>query len=372
MPLKEQEARSRGEAEYLVEQILSAAPDIRATVQAQLNQGLMAELDQLRQDRGNLELAIAGVKNEASRSAAQEREQLDARISELQEQESKSRTMLTMAAVRDVKWLEFVRTRMMPKQPARVPFHNTAEVALRGYKAGAGARVVPVLKEVTWSELSYEENGLHRGYRAGIVFKGESFVPGVTVAKRRIGETLPPGNTDYHWHLPNIYFGDYMELASGDNEPEAALSWRGYEFQARNPTGQTSEWIAFTYPFDDTRLSAILEENMHEGRRLAAAGNNQAAIEPLRKAMVFADRMLGVEAPLTTELRREWNAALDNATLDRCRFRPGKRVRIVAGEHAGKAGVIEKIGLRNLYPYWVTVNGGEVISAGDDQVEEIA
>jgi hypothetical protein len=111
---------------------------------------------------------------------------------------------------------------------------------------------------------------------------------------------------------------------------------------------------------------------MQEGRRLAAAGSNQAAIEPLRKAMVFADRMLGVDAPLTAELRHEWNTALDNATLDRCRFRPGKHVKIVAGEHAGKAGVIEKIGLRNFHPYWVAVNEGEVISAGDDQVEEIA
>jgi hypothetical protein len=231
--------------------------------------------------------------------------------------------------------------------------------------------VVPILKEVTWSKLPYEENGLHRGYRAGIIFNGESFVPGVTVAHRRIGEGLPAGNTDYHWHLPSIYFGDYLELASGDNEPEAALSWRGYEFQARNPTGQTSEWIAFTYPFDDTKLSAILEENLQEGRRLAVAGNNQAAIEPLRKAMVFSDRMLGMDAPLAAEIRREWNAALDNATLDRCRFRPGKHVRIVSGEHAGQSGVIESIGLRNMHPYWVAVNDGEVISAGDDQVEEV-
>jgi hypothetical protein len=28
-------------------------------------------------------------------------------------------------------------------------------------------------------------------------------------------------------------------------------------------------------------------------------------------------------AALTTEIRREWNAALDNATLDRCRYRTG-------------------------------------------------
>jgi hypothetical protein len=363
--LTEQEAQSRDQAKYLMEKILSAAPDIQATIQSQLSKDLTAELDRLRHTRDHLEQEMAG-------AHAEERKRLDARISELQEQEQKFRMTLTMAAVRDVRWLEHVRTTMMPKQPTRVPFHNTLEVAMRGFHAAAGGRVVPILNEVTWSKLPETENGLHRGYKAGVIFKGESFVPGVTIAYRKVGEGFPAGNTDYHWLMPSIYFGDYLELASGDNEPEAALSWRGYEFQAKNPTGQTSEWITFSYPFDDTKLSAILDENMQEGRRLAAAGSNQAAIEPLRKAMVFADRMLGVDAPLTAELRHEWNTALDNATLDRCRFRPGKHVKIVAGEHAGKAGVIEKIGLRNFHPYWVAVNEGEVISAGDDQVEEIA
>jgi hypothetical protein len=367
--LKEQEAQSRNQAEYLMEKILGAAPDIRTSIQSQLNQGLVSELNQLRQDRDHLEQQISGA-HEASRSSAEEQKRLDTRISELQEQEKKSRMMLTMAAVRDIRWLELVRTRMMPKQPSRVPFHNTAEVALRGFHAAAGGRVVPILNEVTWTKLPDSENGLHRGYMAGIIFKGQSFVPGVTIAHRRIGEGLPVGNRDYHWQMPSIYFGDYLELASGDNEPEAALSWRGYEFQAKNPTGQTSEWIAFTYPFDDTKLSAILEEQMKEGRRLAGAGANQAAIEPLRKAMVFADRMLGVDAPLTTEIRREWNTALDNATLDGCRFREGKKIKIISGEHMGKIGVIEKIGLRHFYPYYVAVGEGQTVQAKDDEVEE--
>jgi hypothetical protein len=368
--LKQQEAESRGQAEYLLEKILGAAPEIRASIQSQLNQGLVDELAQLHQDRDRLEQQVAGA-HEASQSSAEEKNRLDARISELEEREKKSRMMLTMAAVRDIRWLEHVRTTMMPKQPSRVPFHNTAEVAMRGFHAAAGGRVMPILREVTWSKLLETENGLHRGYKAGIIFKGESFVPGVTVAYRRIGEGLPAGNTDYHWQMLSIYFGDYLELASGDNEPEAALSWRGYEFQAKNPTGQTSEWVAFTYPFDDTMLSAILEENKQEGRRLAAAGANQAAIEPLRKAMVFADRMLGIDAPLTVELRSEHNKALDNATLDRCRFRVGKRVKIISGEHMGKSGMIEKIGLRHFYPYYVAISEGQTVQAKDDEVEEV-
>lgn len=369
--LKEQEAQSRDQAEYLMEKILSASPNIRANIQSKLNKHLVTELEQLRRDRDNLEQQVAGA-HEMSRSLTEERNRLDERISELQNQEQKSRMMLTMAAVRDIRWLEHVRTTLMPKQPTRVPFHNTAEVALRGYHAGAGGRVVPVLSKVTWSKLPYAENGLHRGYRAGILFKGESFVPGITIAFRRVGEGLPAGNTDYFWQMPSVYFGDYLELASGDNEPEAALSWRAYEFQVKNPTGQTSEWVGFSYQFDDKKLSLILEDSLKEGRRLAAAGSNQAAIEPLRKAMVFADRMLGVDAPLTIKIKREWNAALDNATLDKCRFRPGKQIRIVSGEHSGKRGVIEKIGLRNFLPYWVKVENGEDVAVGDDQVEEVA
>ncbi len=368
--LKDQEAESRDQAEYLLEKILSAAPNIREAVQSQLSQDLTAELDQLRQDRDTLRQEIAGV-HEASRTSAEEQQQLDARIAELQEQEKKSRMMLTMAAVRDIRWLELVRSTMMPKQPGRVPFHNTAEVAMRGYHAAAGGRVVPVLKEITWSKLPYLEKNLHRGYKGGIIFKGSDFIPGVTIAYRRIGGGFPAGNTDYFWQIPSIYFGDYLELASSDNEPESALSWRGFEFQVKNPTGQTSDWVRFTYPFDDLALIAIRDESWQEGRRLLAAGQNQAAIEPLRKAWVFSDRMLGADAPIVEEIKVDWNAALDNATLDKCRFRPGTLVKIISGNHNGKSGTIEHIGLRHFYPYYIKVSEAETVQAKDDEVEKV-
>lgn len=368
--LKEQEAQSSNQAEYLTEKILSASPDIQESIQAQLNPDLLTELKKLREDRDRLERGDAGAQP-SSQVSSEERDRLNARISELEEEQKKTRVVLTMAAVRDFTWLEAVRTKMMPPQPSRVPFHNTAEVALRGFHAAAGNNVTPTLKEVTWSKLSYTENGLHRGYRAGLIFKGHNFIPGVTIAWRRTGEGLPAGNTDYFWHLPNIYFGEYLEISTAEDEPESPLSWRGYEFQIKNPTGKKSEWIVFAYPFDDEKLCVTLNENLIEGRRLAADGANQAAIEPLRKAMVFADRMLGADAPLTTEIRREWNMALDNATLDKCRFREGEKVKVVSGEHAGKSGVIEKIGLRHFYPYYIATGDGQTIQAKDDDVEEV-
>lgn len=65
-----------------------------------------------------------------------------------------SRLALTSAALKDLNWLTMIRTRLMPKQAGRVPFHNSKEVAFRGYHAAAGAqRAVPILREVTWSPV---------------------------------------------------------------------------------------------------------------------------------------------------------------------------------------------------------------------------
>lgn len=298
-----------------------------------------------------------------------EKELLDVRIAERQSQTRNAQMMLTMAAVRDVRWLQFVRTTLMDKQPGRVPFHNSAEVALRGYHAASG-RQKPVLHEVTWSKLPYNENGLHRGYKAGLIFRGSAFAPGITWTYRRLGELgPPPGNQDYFWRLPNIYFGDYLELSTSDDEIEGPLSWRNCEFQVRNPEGPTSDWITFSYPFDDAKLLEIMRQSADDGHCLVAAGDNERAVEPLRKAMVFADRILGVDAPETSVLRSEWNAALDNRTLDKLRFQVGTRVRVVTGEHAGKSGMIERFGLRQVKPYWIVTDEGGMIAAADNEVE---
>jgi hypothetical protein len=83
-----------------------------------------------------------------------------------------------------------------------------ADVADSGLGRLNWADSAPKLREVTWSKLSYTENNLYRGYKAGIIFKGSDFVPGVTFTHRRVGESgPPPGNKDYFWRLPNIYFG---------------------------------------------------------------------------------------------------------------------------------------------------------------------
>ncbi len=154
--------------------------------------------------------------------------------------------------------------------------------------AGPGNRQKPLLQEATWSRLEYAEGGLHRGYRAGIIFRGNNCVPGVTTTYRRVGEALPAGQADYFWQLPNIYFGDYLEIASGDEPVEGPLSWRGHEFQAKNPDGTKSDWVAFTYPFDDTVLDRVRKECLTQGEDLLHAGKPGEAVELLRKVQSTA------------------------------------------------------------------------------------
>jgi hypothetical protein len=260
---------------------------------------------------------------------------------------------------------------MMPKQPGRVPFHNSQEVALRGYHAAAGGQnSTPLLGQVTWSKVPYQENGLHRGYKAAIIFKGDNFVPGIVFTFRRRGEGLPAGNSDYFWRLPNIYFGDYLEVSTGDSEPEASLSWRDYEFQVKNPEGRVSEWVTFTYPFDDGLLESIGTEAYQRGISLLEAGKASEAVEPLRKAYVFSDRMLGVGAQTTLDRKAVWNRAIDEAALSKLRFRVGARLNVVSGEKAGGSGTVEKLLLRHVHAYVIRpADGDELFQASDEQVE---
>ena len=115
-----------------------------------------------------------------------------------------------------------------------------------------------------------------------------------------------------------------------------------------------------------------MNQSAAEGRRRVAKGDNTGAVEPLRKAMVIADRMLGLNAPETSALRIEWNAALDNRTLDKLRFRVGTRVRVTAGQHIGKSGIIDTLALRHVKPYWIKPADGDTVAASDEEVELLA
>ncbi len=358
----------------ILERLGELSPELRHGILAKIDPSLIVRVDDLQLKHDTLEKELSETRNKSVERAAILEEQSARLASELQLAKAaltSSRLALTSAAMKDLSWLTMIRTQMMHKQPGRVPFHNSKEVALRGYHASAGGQLaVPVLTEVTWSPVSYQENNLHRGYYAALIFKGDNFVPGVVYTFRRIGEGLPAGNSDYFWRLPSIYFGDYLEISTSDGAPEAPLSWRGYEFQVKNPEGHVSEWVRFSYPFDDATLENLRLESFRLGVELLESGKASDAVEPLRKSYVFTDRMLGTDHLETQQKKAIWDQAIDEAALLKLRFRIGDRLTVVAGERDGVTGTVEKLMLRHLHAYLIRPeNGEEPFQASDMQVK---
>ncbi len=283
--LREREKQSTDLATYLLEKIVEAAPEVRAKIEAGLSPGMVSEREALRRQLSAIEQELKQTKDASAgtlQALASEKAAVEKRLGSVGGQVAQMQLMLARAALKDATWLDMIRRTMMPKQPGHVPFHNSLEVALRGYHAAAGGQLKePKLREVTWSKVQYNENGLHRGYHAAIIFNGADFVPGITFTHRRRGEGLPAGNSDYFWRLPNIYFGDYLEVSVSDDEIESPLSWRDYEFQVKNPEGKVSAWITFTYPFDEPKLKAMQAEYLKQGQALLAGGKPVEAAEPL-------------------------------------------------------------------------------------------
>jgi hypothetical protein len=258
----------------------------------------------------------------------------------------------------------YVYLRDREKEAADAATYFLEKIAVRGFHSG-GARDKPLLIEATWSKLEYIEGGLHRGYYAGLVFRGANFVPGAIVGMRRRRDP-----EHIAWHMPNIYFGHRLEISASQDEPESPLSWRDYEFQIKNPLGQTSEWVSFSYPFDDKKLDEMRAEFAREGAKLLRDGRASDAIEPLRKSYIFSDRMLGIENPETLKAKSIWEEARNEAALAKLRFRPGVMLKVVAGAHAGKRGELFKLLLNHVHAYYIRAETGEEFQVADDQVEQ--
>lgn len=180
----------------------------------------------------------------------------------------------------------------------------------------------PQLDQVTWAKLPYKDGAYFRGFETGLVFRGHNFSDELEITNRRIGETLPAGRDDYFWQKPNILLPSYAEISTGGDELESPLSYYGFEFCVRNSSSDTSEWVAFDYPFNWERFNAELDQCEERGRSLYATGCFAEAIEPLRRAMVFADRMLGELSERTISLREIWNEAINSATLEEDTAKP--------------------------------------------------
>jgi hypothetical protein len=363
--VKDQVSRAQGQARYFSDKIQELSPEIRRQVDEALNpqasdiRALIEERDSIQAKLEDLEQSSQDV----VRDLNGEKTAVESELKQLQTEVSQQRVLLTMAAVKDSRWLQLVRTQMMPKQPGRVPFHNAAEVALRGYHASNSPKT-PKLDKVTWSELPHNENGLHRGYTGGVLLEGSEFAPGVVVSVRAIGSTEPT-----RWGLPSIYFGDYLELAASGDAEETPLSYRGKEFAVRNPSGVESAWVPFTYPFDEPHLLQTLLNSAATGRALLHAAKYDEAVEQLRKAMTYARTLHGDSSAEAISLSAEWNEALDKSFLARMRHRVGDQVSVISGPWLGAAGTIEEILVRHLQCYRVKRDDdGKLIQVADNEV----
>ncbi len=372
--LHARERETTDTATFLLEKLTGAAPNVRQQIERALNPDLIREKEALEQRLAEIERQLAASAESAEQQVQILEEQKTAvarQLDGVRSEVSRLSVVLAHAAIRDATWLDLVRRTLMPKTPGRVPFHNSAEIALRGFHVNQ--YTAPTLGEVTWAKLPLHEGGLHRGYDAGLIFRGNSFAPGTTWTLRRKGEPADAtrGEAGLSWRPPNIYFGDYLEVSTGGDENEGPLSWRGYEFCVRNPGAigpDRSTWVEFTYAFDDQALERIRCGEFERGQALLRNSLPAEAVEPLRKAMVFADRMLGEGAPETLAAKAQWELALDGAALARLRFRVGDRLAISSGTHAGKSGIVARLLLRHHHAYVIDVGDGEVY-ASDEQVE---
>ena len=298
-----------------------------------------------------------------------EKERAEAHMTRLNQQTENVQMMLNMAAARDARWLHMVRTTLMPKQPGRVPFHHSVEVALRGYKVSMTGK--PTLLVATWSKLPREEGGLSRGYDAGLVLTGGDFAPGITYAHRFKGAP-ENGAPDFSniWRQPSIYFGDRLEVSTGTDGDDGPVSWMGMEFAVRSPEGHVSDWVDFSFGFDDEKLLESMPRLRLEGERLLACNEAGAAVEPLRRAWLLSRAVFGwgsVEYELHEAI---WKRALDQSRLDKLSFRKGACLRIIRGPHKGKSGKVEKLMLGHYHAYVIDA-GVEQVQVSEDDVEAI-
>ncbi len=302
----------------------------------------------------------------------EEKRSAEERLAKVSSDMREAQVALGMAAARDAAWLHAVRTTLMPKQPSRVPFHNALEIAQRGYHCCIRGR--PMLTTVTWSPLPYNEGGLHRGFNAGLIMRGADFAPGVTWVCRRKAAAEGSPDAVLHWKQPNIYFGDHLETSTTTDPDETPVSYRGMEFAVRNPGGEVSDWVEFSFPFDDERLIGIMQHSEDEGRRLLAAGDPVAAVEPLRKAWVFSRALHSEGTGDHARIEDAWKAARDGAAWARLRFKVGDRLRVVQGKHVGNTGVVREVhpGCWQAYAIVPDAGGAELFAADDELQGEAA
>ncbi len=276
---KEIEKEEKDKVDFILNKIFEAAPEVRKEIESKINPKLSENISSLKDE-------IRVIK-EAKSQSEKETEYLKIKKSSLEldlikakEQLEQAKIKLTLSALKDFSWLETIKKTLMPKQEGRVPFHNDEEVSMHGYHCSNMRNYKIELIKVTWSKLQYIENNLHRGYYAGIIFYGKNIPPGTTYASRIINTN----NEKLFWRLPNIYFRDYLEVSTNEDEIESPLAWINHEFCIKTPEGELSNWIKFSFDFDNKKIINEFNIQKNSGLALFDKGEYAASIEYLRRS----------------------------------------------------------------------------------------
>lgn len=320
---------------------------------------LVRKLESATRQLDDLNEKILSISDKSSQAITDLNKQKQEMEKEIQLREiaiSEQRGRLALAAIKDASWLYFIRrTMVQPLEKAkRVPFHHAGEIQLRGYNTSP-KRMNPTLEKVYWSRLAYNEGGLHRGYSGGLILLGKGFLPGITV---RFSHDQSNGSQ------PNIFWGDYLEISTTDDDVENNISWMKVKFRVCNPEGETSEWIDFSSNLKKEEIKNILDQQILLGEQAAGKGDLDTAWEAYRKASVYAG---AIEDPRSSQLAQLREQTLDNSLRAKLRFSEGRMVRVTDGPHKGKVGKIKEINLRWRDSYVLDVESVSELVAVQDK-----
>jgi hypothetical protein len=116
-------------------------------------------------------------------------------------------------------------------------------------------------------------------------------------------------------------------------------------------------------------LEKVRVELLELGRTLLTDGKPVEAVEPMRKAFVFSDRMLGLTNAETLRIKTEWEHTRNEAALAKLRFRVGDGLAVKDGPYAGKTGIVERLLPNHVHAYLIRPTEGDSFQASDAQVE---
>lgn len=190
--------------------------------------------------------------------------------------------------------------------PGTLPLVTDQELARGGIHFSGYSQRTPTVTRVTWARLPRRDSrGVGRGYDACLQIFGENFAPGCKIQSRRQGSSEDP---TFGW-VPNVFSGHYLELSTNDSD-ETPIGDLALEYRVINPFPGRSEWVPFSYSFDEDVELQKAAQLLEQGQRLLESNDPGRAVEPLRSAQVRLRGLVGEEDERWKQAHASWKEAL--------------------------------------------------------------